>query len=318
MKNSETQPPNKFLISMHIDILEECITMTQFALNNGLQVEPSIMAAIEDFSQQSTTASVDLFSGQKLVAAHNQLSQLIAPATPNTLQAMQREYFGETRIPKPTLIQQLMILALIFLLVFVFTAQSEAINATTIVEDFTVLDHGDLLIYLMFLFSIAGLGASFSALFQANRYIKRRTFDPKQTSSYYIQILLGIIAGLFISQLVDFDTSGDTLNLLSKPTLALLGGFSSTVVYRILKQILSALESLVKSDSEEAVETQKQLLQVNAQQMIRESRLKFAAKLLPLKEAKPDNFQQTIDDMVSELLAGTTTNKLPVDNQTGD
>ena len=71
---------------------------------------------------------------------------------------------------------------------------------------------------------------------------------------------------------------------MSRPVLALLGGFSTTVVYRLLKQLLAALESLVKGDAEDMLETHRQLLQHDAQQVIQENRLKVIAELVTLKE----------------------------------
>jgi hypothetical protein len=43
---------------------------------------------------------------------------------------------------------------------------------------------------------------------------------------------------------------------LAKPTLAMLGGFSSVVVYRILLRFVSIVESLIRGEKRDLVDTQ--------------------------------------------------------------
>lgn len=64
----------------------------------------------------------------------------------------------------------------------------------------------------------------------------------------------GLIAGLILAELVLVDTGG-SLEVLSMPILALLGGFSSTAVYRILNILVSAVESLVRGGTEDLVKS---------------------------------------------------------------
>ena len=304
--------PKQQISRLHDYLLKACIDMAEFALTNGIQVEPATIMAIEDVAQQLDTPSPKPFSATRLVTAHNELVRLIAPAKPSTL-PVAREYYKKIwflpRIPKLGLIGQLMALAMVFMSGFILTSLPEAIDGELIAKDFTELDGSLLFIYMMMLLSAAGLGATFAALFQVNRLIKRQTFDPKQTTPYYIQILLGIVAGLFVSQLLDFDRTEATLDILSKPTLALLGGFSSTVIYRFLKQLLAAIESLVGGASENTIETQRQLLRIDAQQMVQESRLKTVADLLPLRDSLPVELRQMFDDLISGFPGSSISNE---------
>ena len=71
----------------------------------------------------------------------------------------------------------------------------------------------------------------------------------KSTISYLqelLQILLGIIAGLLLSEILsDFlikDAAVD--NLLSRSILALVGGFSSDVIFSVLEAIINRLKSI--------------------------------------------------------------------------
>ena len=105
-----------------------------------------------------------------------------------------------------------------------------------------------LLLNLLFLLTAAGLGACFAALFQANRYIADCTFDTKFESSYWIRLILGLMAGLILSQMIPL-SEGSNAIAVTKPTLAMLGGFSAAVVYRIMHRLVEAVESLVKGET---------------------------------------------------------------------
>ena len=116
-----------------------------------------------------------------------------------------------------------------------------------------------------------GLGACFAGLFQANRYIANNTFDPKFESSYWIRIVLGLMAGIILAELIPLNllsesgTSGSesggssSIAALGKPVLALLGGFSAAAVYRIIARIVDALESLVRGDTKDAMAARDQV-----------------------------------------------------------
>jgi hypothetical protein len=89
------------------------------------------------------------------------------------------------------------------------------------------------------LVAAAGLGAIFYGLHKANRYVTRGSYDPKYEASYWIRFTLGIVAGILLA--VVLEVGGN----LSKPVLALLGGFAAEAVYKILVRFVEMLETLV-------------------------------------------------------------------------
>jgi hypothetical protein len=105
--------------------------------------------------------------------------------------------------------------------------------------------------------SAAAMGGCFHALFIAHTYIGRGTYDPRFESSYWMRIGLGIIAGLVLSQMIPIGpeldsvsgeaTQASAASVFSKPLLALLGGFSATLVYTILQRLVETVESLFNS-----------------------------------------------------------------------
>jgi uncharacterized membrane protein len=61
-----------------------------------------------------------------------------------------------------------------------------------------------------------------------------------------VRFILGLIAGVVLPALVPLGQSGGSS--FTKPLLALLGGFSAAVLYRILERLVLALESVVRGD----------------------------------------------------------------------
>jgi len=149
---------------------------------------------------------------------------------------------------------------------------------------------------ILFLLSTAGLGASFSALFTANRYIQEGTYDPIYETSYWTRFVLGLIAGLIMSQLVPISadaakTGHPDMTILSKPVLALLGGFSVSLVYRVLTQLLTAVETVLRGDPRELQKAQEQLDRARATQTENSNRLQLLGKLSALRQ----NLQSNMD-----------------------
>ncbi|CAN2044678.1 conserved membrane hypothetical protein [Candidatus Magnetomoraceae bacterium gMMP-1] len=214
--------------------------MASYALSNGLDVPAEIIQEVENFQgmvdKMKKTDTMDhqmSDSIKKLMSAHKSLSHIVAPASPKTLILLDVKKV----IP---LIRHLMIAALVFLIFFIIFRVHllSSINPIYIFGVTVSRMWAEEIFYL----ASAGLGASFSALFLANHYLVSRSFHPKYVNSYWIRFILGIISGIILTDLIPFDNSDYTLK---KPLLALIGGFSADVVYRILSSLKNKLESLM-------------------------------------------------------------------------
>ena len=64
--------------------------------------------------------------------------------------------------------------------------------------------------------------------------------------SYYIAlIVLGIIAGLIMSEIISFYTSDpEGINLFNKSVLALIGGFSSDAIFSVLQSLIERIKAI--------------------------------------------------------------------------
>ena len=119
----------------------------------------------------------------------------------------------------------------------------------TIVPSIYELQGTDLAIKLVLIMSAAGLGASFAVLFDVWNDLANNRYDPLAESANWMRIGLGVIAGLILAEIVGSehvivgaDTTVNTpkIPVISDPLLALIGGFSATVLHMIMSSIVEA------------------------------------------------------------------------------
>jgi hypothetical protein len=243
-------------------------------------------------------------SVRRLAQAHDQLSQLVAPATPRTLLLLDNERAGSGNwsfLGPVRLVRTMMATSFAFLVVFILTALSPDVNTGS--GDIFHSAGVSLLINEIFLLSAAGIGAAFAALFRANRYIARGTYDPKYETSYWVRFVLGLIAGIVLAALVPVSKG----NTFSRPLMALLGGFSASVVYRILERLVSTLESFVRGNIEEVAVAQQQLIRARAEQQLSRRQIQLGAAVVQLREqlkagASPEAVHAELTRLLDDIL----------------
>jgi hypothetical protein len=202
------------------------------------------------------------------------------------------------------LVRQMLVAVLLLLAAFVVLAMSPQVNQSS----GDVLNESGIEVLLNELFFLAagGLGAAFSALFTAYRYISDGTYDPKYESSYWVRFILGLMAGLLLPALIPLGAEGG--ESFSRPLLALLGGFSASVLYRILERLVSTVESLVRTDSGDARGDEKEIAAARAELEADRARLELAARLRELQQEVRESgasgqLRDGIDDLVQQLLS---------------
>lgn len=288
-------------------ILEECLLMIKYALESGKTVAPHVVQIVTTFTQKEDLTAVNI---QPLALAHNKLSLIVAPATPTSLRYLQKVTGKGIQgiLRSIPFIRNLLILAAICLTIFIVTSLTDEVRTETITKSYLELFGMELLLVEIFFLSAAGLGAAFAVLFEANHYIVRGAFDPRYIPSYAIRFALGIIAGIILAELINIDLDPTTGKAFAKPTLAMLGGFSASAVYKVLQRLLTAVETLVRGNGEEIVTAQQQLAQHEMQQQLHTERLQTATKLLTLQSQIASG---TTFDMVKSQLNGLLVEFLP-------
>ena len=298
----------------YVDLLfEECRGMAIFAAERGMQVPPSIAQCVAAFENWYTNnKQADMPGLETLVAAHESLSKIVSPATPQAIALINKgpnktlvDYIGPT-----PLIRFMIGVAVLSLFAFLFVVQSEHIDA----NDINIFSsEGERLMYqLAFLISASALGASFSALYKVNQFIRNMTYDPNQSASYWIRFFLGIVSGLILSLVIEPNAIESTFlepNII-RPLLALLGGFSADLFYTFLTRMVETMKSLFEGSSKEILENRTQSLNLKAAQKEIAAKVKLSEQLLVLQKTiaqnpDPEKVQQALDKMWEGLLPVT-------------
>lgn len=293
-------------------LLEECSAMVKHlsAYGKDIPLEASMILKVEvcDFE------SVDM-SEQDVLKLHRLLSKKIAPASPKTVRLLCKEsqksnifnFLGPV-----ALVRRLMFTALFSLLVFILVSLTKEINISSIESGIYNQNGLSLLIVLIFYLASSSLGASFSNLFQANQYIINNTYDPKFESSYWIRYVLGIIAGIMLAVVIpvpeqvnlsDAKSGLASFADASRPLLAMLGGFSASLVYRILFRMVYAVESIFIG--KQSGETDKKLadLQKSNDIEVENGRQQFVNKLLQLQaQVNQAKSTEELDEHIQKVI----------------
>jgi uncharacterized membrane protein YeaQ/YmgE (transglycosylase-associated protein family) len=224
---------------LHDQLRTELYAMTRHALADGMPMPGGVVEGL--------TAEDDERGIAWLVDAHRRMAAVVAPATPGSLALLdsERDVPGLWGVLGPVrLVRLLLVGSGVFLAVFIAASLSPAVHVGS--GDIFTSSGPTLLINEVFLLAAAGMGASFAALFRVNRYIANGTFDQTYEASYLVQVVLGLIAGMVLSSLIPAEGSG---TFSDRALLALLGGFSASVVHRVLVRLVDTVESLVAGET---------------------------------------------------------------------
>jgi hypothetical protein len=315
--------------SLQEQLLRECLAMLRYALASGLAVPPLVVPTVDtalaahgqsaprglpDGGAPADTARAPLAeAGSRsggdlggLVRAHAQLAALVAPASPRTLVLLARsaDARGRWSVLGPVrLVRHMLLVAMLALLAFIVLAASPDVTRSS--GDIYDSSGLNLLINEAFFLAAGAVGAAFAALFKAYPYVANSTYDPKYESSYWMQFVLGLIAGVLLPALIPLGESPDSSGL-TKPLLALLGGFSATIVYRVLDRLVQTVESLVKGDARDVLAAQERAAQARAAERAAQERLDVAAVLARLQDrvgagASPERLSQEVNRAINSL-----------------
>jgi hypothetical protein len=319
--------------SVRSRLVDECEAMARHALGSGHAPPAWVLEAIErartdtdrrasvilqtiDETQNGVASGPDrprpkmapapTVELEELVRAHTTLSRLVAPATPRGLLLLSRGHReGRFKALGPVrLIRQMLVVVIVMLVMFVLLAISPDVNSTS--GDIFRSSGIPLLFNELFYIAAGGLGAAFYALFTAYRYIAEGTYDTKYESSYWIRFILGLIAGVLLPSLIPISANGSGSSV-RRPLLALLGGFSAALLYRILQRFVQTVEALAEGDSRPADMARAEAATARAVAQGGEDRLVLVGDLVRLRDGlatgqSPDHLKASIDALLGDLV----------------
>jgi hypothetical protein len=293
--------------SLREHLLREAVEMIRYAFSSGKSVPTSVVDTVEQYESHPQDAPP--LDPSPLVLAHSRLAKIVAPATPRAVVILADEYASRGRFsflgPVP-LVRQLMTTAIVCVVAFLALSLTKATNSDgTPITIFTA-DGTKLLVNEVFWLAAAGIGASFAMLFQVNEYIAKCNYDPKHAPTYWIKFFLGVMAGYILVTLLPIPEGGGTGLQLTQPTVAMLGGYSASAVYRILTRLVEAVEAIFRGNAKELIAEREQAAAARASEEASRSRVRLAARLVDVQRqistgAAADEVTATIRDIVASL-----------------
>ncbi|MBO3700418.1 hypothetical protein [Roseivirga sp. E12] len=302
---------------------DQCKVMFDYALKMGKTIDGKLVIPLKKEYEE--------LSQEELLTVFNYLSNLVKPAMPGTLLLFEKNRQSNSRFKKLgplPIVRWFMVVAIISL--FSLIAISLFPQVDNITMQYSMLQGSGWSQFerLMFLLAASSVGASFYALFKMNGYIQQGTFDMKYATTYWSRYVLGLVAGVLLSELfVVFietlpanpqpATSNDQAPLTSapyliKPILAILGGFSANLVYRILNKLIDTVESLFKGSTDELIANKQNELETAAAANEHLIKSTTANSLLTLKQQLMDKgVSQDILNQVDQTLAQTIDIPIP-------
>lgn len=288
--------------------------MVRHLLGKGMRAPAALVQSAAGYeAARNTGQPIDLAA---LASVHERLAKLVAPASPSTLYLLDATYHKPIRfgsLGPVSVVRQLVMFSMGCVLAFITLSIYQLVDAAPTVD---ISAHAvvDALAKNLFWLAAAGVGASFAVLFQINESIAKGTFDPDDAPAHWIKVFLGVVAGFILVAMVPTEgIDGADAQVLAKPTIALLGGFSAQAVYRILNRLVETLEDLFSGGQKEQAAIREQGVAARAQEDAAQARLAVAGKLVQLQEqiAAGADVKQQVQDLIRSLVPDGGTQDTP-------
>jgi hypothetical protein len=305
--------------SLQEQLVHEACSMVRHLVTNGTRVPAQLVQSADRFETAAARGrQVDVAA---LASVHERLSRLVAPAKPGTLYLLDDSYHqaGQSSLGPVRLVRDLVRVAMACVAVFIVLSVMSIADAHPSVSLFgSDLPVVEIILERVFWLAAAGIGASFAMLFQLNDQIVNRTFDPDENASYWVKFFLGLVAGFILVALVPIEGTatapGETetsAQVLGPPTIALLGGFSASAVYRILTRMVEALESIFSGGAREQTLAAEKAAVTRAAEETSQARMAVAGQLVDIQQRlaagiTSDEAAARLRQVVSGLMPGGT------------
>jgi hypothetical protein len=301
-------------IDLRARIFRECEAMAAYMASRGFPASETIKDRI---------GILDVGIGRRaeipmgaLLDLHGALSEIIKPAIPRTVEllhwdAHQNRWWN--KLAPVSAIRHLLgatafFLALFFLAVTILAGNEEAIRAGL----FSAGGIGEILSVTLFLGTLAGLGACFSVLYDARKYVVEGTYDPRIGSNYAIRILLGVVSGILLAQIMldqVMTQESEARAIYGATLLALLGGFASQFVYTVLNKLVDAAGSVFEQERAAEMKARERAIIIESQEKSsREQVLRTVAAVglaAELEAAETPEKRKTVIERLIRTASGT-------------
>lgn len=242
------------LAALPQDIIRECQAMVSYATTWGKRIPADLPDRIEQALGRQGKGVGGLAD---LLRVHGDLTELVAPAHPNTILLMNEEKLRHPvlhALGPVRLVRQLLLFATLCLIMLCGLSTASLIQANILAKNWLELDGWTALTVDLFLLSTASLGSAFANLSIVNRFIAHGTYDQKYDSTYWIRVMLGMMSALILGEIL-FDAvfkpglsdgKSPEMIALGRIGVTFLGGYSAAQVQAVLDNLSAALGTLTR------------------------------------------------------------------------
>lgn len=313
-------------LGLRCQLYMESRAMAEYALSKGKTVPAAVIKAITIFEPEfevdedkkngdETKKTEEKLDITPLVKAHEKLSSIVTPASPQTILLLDLEQEAPSIwkfLGPVALVRQMSLVTILSIIGFIFIVLFPEVNTSggKILEQNGV----PLLMNLAFFIVSASMGACFTSLYRANQYITSGTFDPTYQASYWIRYLLGIISGLILATVIS-DKALLGIEFLEqgilRPLLAILGGFSADLVYTFLNRIIETVRQLFQGSTDNLIKQKAQEAQIKAAAQIDQARMSMVSDLMKVQqelgmESTPEELRTRMNEIMNKMMGNTS------------
>lgn len=188
----------------------------------------------------------------ELITNYNDLITTILPAKIESIVYINQYVFIESSTRKwyqVPVYSKCVIIAFIALFSVIGVSLFPSVNNENLAKGLLASSGTELLLCLLFICSSSLLGVMFYSIKSMNDKLKNYTLTQVDVLELNSLILIGIISGFISSEVIStlFTDAAKESIVITKMTLAILGGFSSDAIFSILQGLVNKIKSLVLS-----------------------------------------------------------------------
>lgn len=220
---------------LHEYIEKDIDLLMRYSLDQGKKLPAEVGNLV------STGSFEDAFMAHKLIC------EALQPATPETIKYILKYQKKNTlffsNIP---LVRNFILVAILAIGGLIGSGLSPKVNATALSKGILNNEGIPLLINLIFLCSAAAIGSVFFILSRLTKEVKNATLNSDDTTYYWTMLIMGVLSGLIMCEIIILSQAVDNQSVeVNRLLFALLGGFSSEVVFTILQKIMQKVRDII-------------------------------------------------------------------------
>lgn len=275
---------------MRNNLVDEIQALVEYLLQSGIKIPDELSPRIEELmSEEGKNKPL-----KSIISTYGEVSELIKPAIPRGIYTKRDSTLSKLK-QSPSIVWQMLWISIGALVCLIAISASGGLTPENINSNPLEIKGASSYLPSLYILIAAALGASFFNLNSMYSYIVAGIYDPKYVSSYWVRLVLGIVAGYMIAQLVQLDING----IYDKTLLAILGGYSVEVVIWMLGRFIETLKTLIQGSQNLTAEKYQHALNTELAAYKIKNTASLSGKIIDAKAALKT--QGATEQMLNEL-----------------